>query len=354
MSTLVKAWCSCGWHGEYDSEAYADYARRRHSCAAWERKRAKARHRLEIERAVDRAPKQCTHKIANHQHGTYIMYTLDFCRCAPCCKAKGRAEKQRMAKREAGIDAYVDARPATEHVRALMAAGFGWKRVAAAAGVPQAVVYPLLYGRPDRNGGKPRTKARRATVEAILAVPFPMLDDFAPRSLVPATGTLRRLRALQSLGWPVSQIAREAGVERQVLDAIARGNRSQVTAERARAVRDTYDRLWNAEPCQDTTPDRIAVSWARNRAAAAGWPMPLDLELIDVDDPDAPERGRSVVATVATPDERLDDWLDLVRGGERPDRAARRVGYSPNSLDQTARRLGRQDVLRVLTGQVAA
>lgn len=297
MATKYRAWCDCSWHGEFATEARADYAMRRHSCELWTRRRARKRAAVKRRAQLDRTVRPCTHKIAHHEHGDYARYTLDHCRCDPCRAAKGAYEAIRRRRKAYGEVPYVDALEATEHVRELMAAGLGWKRVAKLAGVSNASVYVLLYGRPDRNGGAPRTKARQATVQALLAVPMPTLDDLADGQNVPAAGTRRRMHALQSVGWSVSQIAERAGIDRQVLDGIERG-RKQVEAGSARAVREAYDRLWNLEPPQENRWQVTAVTRTRNRAAAMGWPMPMDIEAMDVDDPKArdPRRMREAVA----------------------------------------------------------
>lgn len=352
MSALVKAWCACGWHGEYDSPARADFARRRHSCDHWQAKRERARRKLERKRNLDRTERPCTHKIASHEHGTYERFTLDHCHCDPCRDAKRAYESERRRRKAYGHEPYVDARPAAEHVRALMAADMGWKRVAAAAGIAESNVYVLLYGRPDRNGGKPRTKARKATVDAILAVPMPGLDDYADHALRPAVGTRRRLQALQSVGWSVAKIAERSGVERQALDGALNGRHWYITAAHARAVRDAYDALWDTAPPEDAHQDKIAAARSRNKAARAGWPMPLELELIDVDDPTAPEPVRASAAEMPHADDRLDEWLFLVRSGETLERAARRVGYHArdplNTIRTVARRHDRVDITSLL------
>ncbi len=96
MTALVSVSCDCGFAGSYDSDARAAYALRRHSCHRWLNKAASAaRGRLRAAK-VDRTPKPCLHKIADHQHGTYACYTLDACRCAPCCEAVKAYEQNRV------------------------------------------------------------------------------------------------------------------------------------------------------------------------------------------------------------------------------------------------------------------
>lgn len=347
MSTVVKAWCGCGWHGEYRSEAVAAYARRRHSCEKNRAERAKLRARLEREKAHEYVERPCLCKEANHVHGTRVKYVIDRCHCKPCTEASRVAEKARRRDRAYGLTSYVDALPATAHVRALMAAGMGWKRVAAAAGIDNSLVYPLLYGRADRNGGAPRTKARRRTVDALLAVPFPTLDDIAAGALVPAAGTTRRLRALHAVGWSVLAISERSKIEHQALNSAINGERERLTAGTARAVRAAYDELWDEPPPSATKWERIAASRSRRTAAARGWPMPLDLDDETVDDPTAPEPIRGGVQGARSSFD-LDEWLHLVKAGEDQERAAARLGVSFGYVRKQAAALDRADALFLL------
>ncbi len=348
MSRLIRAWCSCGWHGDYDTQRRADYAIRRHSCDKARREAERRRRIAERKANLDRTPQPCTHKIARHEHGTYERFTLDHCHCDPCRNAKLTYEAERRRRKAYGHQPYVDARPAAEHVRALMAAGMGWKRVARAAGLAEAVVYPLLYGRHDRNGGKPRTKARKATVDAILAVPLPTLDNLAAGLPTNPTGTARRVQALACLGWSVGQVATHAGVDRQAIDRALRGQ--GITVSTARAVRDAYDRLWNAAPPESDQHERIAASRTRNRATRLGWVPPVAWDDDAIDDPDATP---AVVDSDKRQGADLDEFLFLVRTGEHPARAASRLGVSLGAIERAAIRNQRQDVMAWVYGRAA-
>lgn len=290
MSARVLTGCDeCGWRGTprgYRSRAQADFAFSRHSCERTRRARDAVVRSMARDAAIDRTPKPCLHKVAKHQHGTYVMAKLDGCRCLPCSTATSEYNAARTRAQAYGTwSPYVDARPAAQHLRALSAAGMGWKRAAAAAGVPESSVYPLLYGKPDRNGGKPRTKARRTTVEAILAVPMPTLDDLGETVIVDGTGTRRRLQALITLGWSVQRLAAHRGLDRQALDG-ALSQRS-VQARTARAVRALYDALWDQSPDATTPGEARGITLAKRRAAQMSWAPPLAWDDDTIDDPDA-------------------------------------------------------------------
>ena len=290
MGTIIRTGCTdCGWTGNprgYRSQAQADFAYRQHSCEKTRRDRATAARGRAADAAVDRTPKVCGHKVANHQHGTYVMYKLDHCRCLPCTAACSQYNAERERARAYGTwEPFVDARPATEHLRALSAAGMGYKRVAAAAGLDASHVYPLLWGRPDRNGGTRRTRARRATVEAILAVPMPTLDDLGATVIVDGTGTRRRLQALVTLGWTVQRLADHHGSDRQALDAALQ--QRPVQAKTARAVRALYDELWDTPPTAANGGQARGITLAKRRAAEQSWAPPLAWDDDTIDDPDA-------------------------------------------------------------------
>lgn len=304
--TTVPSCKACGWAGTTTTPAKAEYSLRRHSCdkhlaalAAAARGRARAA-------AVDRTPKPCRHKRADHQHGTHACYVLDACRCPPCSAANTAYESNRIRLHAYGrFEGFVDTAAARDHLRALSAAGMGWKRAAHVAGVPESCVCPLLYGRKGRRGGAPRERARRATVEAILAVPMPQLADLAASAVVDSTGTRRRVQALVVRGWSVRCIASALPqpFDRQPLDAALAGR--PVLARTALAVRAVYDELWNQAPPRSTPWEKAAVARSVRRAGAAGWLPPLAWDDDTIDDPavtparEPRRRGPAVVDEVA-------------------------------------------------------
>lgn len=236
----------------------------------------------------------CACKRANHWHGTRACYVIDRCRCRPCKDAASAAERARLRLKAQAAwgyreDAYVDAAPAVAHIRALQAAGLGWQEVARRAGVPTASVYPLLYGRPDRNGGQPRTRCRPTTRDRILAVPIPHVEELLPGSNVTAYRTLNRVKALHGIGYSFTQIADASGVDRQVFDRLLKPSRRKVRTVRLAthlAVKATFERLWNTPYYGTDWHTRAAAARARNRAAALGWPLPIEID----EDGHAPRR----------------------------------------------------------------
>ena len=280
MTAAYRVAHECGFTGTYRTEGLAARSLRAHSCDKARAEAAAAARARAREATIDRTPVACEHTRTTHTHGTHACYVLDRCRCLPCSVANAAYEEARKRAKVYGAPPpYVDAEPARAHLRALSAAGVGWKRVAMQAGLPGSTVYPLLYG---KGAGKPpRARARKTTVDAILAVPMPTLDRLGGGAVVDSTGTTRRLRALAVLGWSAAQLAARGNLDPQVVRAMMRGDRA-TTARTALAVRALYEDLWDQAPTPGTSATR-----ARAHAARQGWAPPLAWDDDTIDLPDA-------------------------------------------------------------------
>ncbi len=192
------------------------------------------------------------------EHGTRARYVSGpdehgqdgrGCRCTPCREAN-RADHARRSRLilYGQWQPFVDAARAREHVRALGAAGIGWRRAAELAGVSTGAVSMLVYGRP-RAGRQPSRHIRAETEQRILAVrAAPEL--LGNGALTDATGTRRRLQALVATGYSQSVLAGRLGMLQQNFAHVM--TRDKVTAGTARAVRQLYDELWDAAPDEST------------------------------------------------------------------------------------------------------
>ena len=277
-------------------------------------------------------------------HGTRARYVLGpgpgtgpGCRCDLCTAANREAERRRERQILYGRwEPYVDAAPARDHLRALAAAGIGWKRAAQLARVSTGSVSKLLYGGPgDR---PPSRRIRPQTAAAILTV-SPSAQAVAPGALVDSGGTRRRVQALVTRGWSQARLACQLAVTGSNFATMMR--REQVTAATARAVGELYDRLWDKPPPESNQRERIAAARARNYAAERGWAPPLAWDDDIIDDPSgrpaerwkrpAHSRGRS--ADLAEDAEQL-----LGRDGYTREHAAARLGVAPSTLDAALRR----------------
>lgn len=223
----------------------------------------------------------CTHKRTTHAHGTHACYTIDKCRCDLCRMAATAYERLRRAglfDAEIGIGErrLVDATEAVAHIRTLQAAGLGWQQIAKRAGVDPSCVYPLIWGRPDRHHGKPRTKCRPATRDAILAVPIPTIDELQPGRVVDGQPTMNRIRALHHLGYGAKTIADLAGIDHQPIYRALDG--SATTVRTHTSIADLFNQLsLTPRPAVDWH-DKAAATRARNIATKHAWPAPLDLD----------------------------------------------------------------------------
>lgn len=70
QATRYQATCDCGWVGKVTSAGFASYGLQRHSCQAQQRRDAIAA-RVAARVAADGPRRDCTCKVANHQHGTW-------------------------------------------------------------------------------------------------------------------------------------------------------------------------------------------------------------------------------------------------------------------------------------------
>ncbi len=179
-------------------------------------------------------------------HGTRARYVVDRCRCEPCTVANreyARAVDRAHRRPDVVWQPYVDAAPVVSHVRRLQSLGVGYKRVAQLAGVGHTSLSQLMGGR--------RTRCRRETAAAVLAVP--LVSDVAPHQLVDGAETHRLLALiLTDTRWSKARLARELRCNRQRVDAILAG--------RPRVLRETEARV-------AVLAYRLCVDLAREPAA---------------------------------------------------------------------------------------
>lgn len=313
----------CGWEGTYTTVGRANYAKRRHSCTKREDAMVRAAQREAREQLVDRTPKPCLHKYANHQHGERATYVLDKCRCTPCSEANAAAETWRTRQKAYGrYNKYVPAEHVREHLRELGEYGIGLKRVAKLSGVSTGTLSKIMFGvyaspegefRGCKGEGKrvrePSRRVLRSTAEKIYdveAIPANLGAGQADHERTPAARL--HLQALVALGWSQSKLAARLGMlptnlgpvigtsttggpnRREGLRILSRGTVDKIEA--------LYDELSMTLPPETNQRERIAASRARRYARDRGWLPPLAIE--DVDDvPVEPESSRESIDEVA-------------------------------------------------------
>lgn len=286
MTSLIVVTCDvCGHTGRYKTPALANYHFPRHSCDKWLADADAVQAAIAREATTDRTPKPCPHP-AQHQHGTYVAYTLDRCRCLPCVAATSEYNADLTRRHAYGQPPYVDADPVREHIARLRATGLGLKTIAKASGVSHGALSKLAYGhpRPDGTRRPPSRRVKRTTAQKILRVTSAHASE---GSRVPAVGAMRRLRALVRLGWSAKQLAARSGLDNQVIYALVQGRRPTAHAGHVRAVAALYDELWDQAPPETNKWAKVAAARSRRRAAEAGWAPPVAWDDDTIDNPDA-------------------------------------------------------------------
>ena len=181
------------------------------------------------------------------------------------------------SEKAAGVweSAYVDAEPVRRHVLALKAAGLGDRRIATLAGVHRGAITKLLNGRKERGTGPSRKiLGELATKLCAVEQPNNAATLAAPRALIPARGTVRRLQALVADGHPRSALAHRLGITAGNATRLFEDTTEQVTAATARKVAALFEDL-KASP----GPSSRAVNDGRRN----NWPRPPALNLNDID-----------------------------------------------------------------------
>lgn len=345
MSTQHQASCDCGWTGgPYRSQGQADYALRRHSCQRYLTVHKPRADRVAARKTASGTVRDCTCPNTHHDHGTRNAYVVDKCRCRPCRDAASTYERRRAKDRAYGRDAYVDATPVRAHVQSLQAQGMGWKRVADAAALERSVVWKLIYGDPTRDLA-PSKRVMPKTRDKILAVTL----DLAPGRVIDGTGTRRRLQALVTIGWSMSELARRLDVLPSNFGTLIHG-RKEVTVATATKARDLYDQLWDTPAPQSGRHGSVPAR-ARAYATRMGWAAPLAWDDETIDDPkatpyvdevsDARDRMSNKGAGRVNADSLHDCAIDW---GLTMQQAADRLHVSRGTVDVTIRRLDDPDL----------
>lgn len=237
-----------------------------------------------------------------YPHGTRTCYVIDRCRCQPCRDANRIAGRERIERKarerwNPDISKFVDAEPVRTHVRALMASGMGWKRVAEAAGIGSSTLYPILYGKyidqPNHPEHRPpRKQILRRNADALLAVQ----PDMAAGTLVDGNGTRLRLRALVAIGWSQSQLAAMLGMTVTNFGHVINGRGVRVRRSTFEAVTALYEDLWDTPPTASRPGEARGITVAIRRAERLGWQLPMGLDDDRLDVPGYRPRRPKVAA----------------------------------------------------------
>jgi hypothetical protein len=105
-----------------------------------------------------------------YQHGDYLRYRNDGCRCTPCTDANTLQTKRYKLRKARGV-ATGDLVAVKRHIAGLVEQGATKHAIATAAGVHFSVIYPIADEQP--------AYVSRDVADAILAVTFDDLPDTA-------------------------------------------------------------------------------------------------------------------------------------------------------------------------------
>lgn len=243
------------------------------------------------------------------------------CRCQPCTLAVRAARKRRKVYRQLGKPALIDATPARNRL-ILLHQTMCWRTLAVATkGDPRNL--QLIY-----RGDRPQIT--RSTHDKIMAVPLPATADAF--LYVDATGTRRRIQALQAGGHSYQAIADAVGSTRWRINVIADGKQPTVRQHMAQRIADAYDQL-----AHQTLAANGFTARSRNNATAKGWPGADFWE--DVERIDDPTFDPAAIAGEAPKFMRLgEDALWLRAQGYDRHQVAARLGEKAGYIDQIVKR----------------
>lgn len=236
-------------------------------------------------------------------------------------EARRRYSRDRQRAIRAGEWEYLhDVAEVRAHIDGLRAAGMSVRAIAAAAGLSIGTVSPITWADHVKN-------VRGVTVpvaRALLAVTGP--EQSPPQSLVPAVGSVRRLRALARMGWTVRDVAADCGIAHQTLSGLTEDGRT--TMARATALAATYDRL-----SMRVGPSTRTRAWATNR----GYAPPLAWDDSTIDDPTARPEGAGY-----RPAPVIESIRELEAQGLTRDAIAGRLGITRDAVDHAISRAERR------------
>lgn len=189
------------------------------------------------------------------------------CQTPECRQANYRYMSRLHLDHHRGQKRRHDATQIRHHIERLIAAHWTQAQIARAAHLAHHLIGDIRRGQPT---------VAVATAYAILSIPLGQ----PPADLrdVDATGTMRRLRALVAIGWPIEQLAPRLGIWPTALGNIARGELAHVRIATAETITHRYQQLIR----QPGPSNR-----ARLLAAKKGWHGPLAWDGPAIDDPTA-------------------------------------------------------------------
>ena len=237
--------------------------------------------------------------------------------CAPCLDAKLKAARRRRKRKQQGHLYTMPAGRAYDRIVRWQQGGASYDDMVAHTGLEESVVSRILRGGPE-------TTIYPRTFLAIMQAPTKM-----PLTTI---GAIRRVQALQRLGWPIGKIAEASGVHHDTI-LHARHGRVFVARKCREGIARGYEALSMTIPTGETQQHRAGITRARNAATRAGWLPPLAWD--DIDDALEQPTGWQY----RSPD-RAEAIRDFDDQGVNATEAARRLHVSREGLEVWCRRHG--------------
>lgn len=219
-----------------------------------------------------------------------------------------------------------DAAPVQEHIAALVGSGMPLAEIAHAAGVSLRRIEHLASNSSDR--GKPIQHVYKKIAEPILAV-----EVTGP--VIASIGTIRRIRALVTIGYPLFELAHRLKVEESELDRIVMRRPTVVSDVLAAAVRALYDVL-HAVP----GPNDAARKYGRQNewAAPFAWEDTAALDNPQARPEGVPRKPRGACQPIPK------DFPEMVSDhralGHSDEQIAEAMGISLEGLQKRYRKFG--------------
>lgn len=196
-------------------------------------------------------------------HGSYVTYKRDRCRCDACREAN-RIEYHARAKRKRdGRSKFVDAAPVRERWLRLRALGMSDDEIERVAEISHHTSHHLFRNHP--NTGKPITRIKRETAQAIMAINT--RRPLQTSVMWDATETRHMVLDLMALGYTQTWVAERIGV---TLANFRLLRIPSVGVEVGTHI--AIKRLWESTTTQATETTRTERTAAsRSRAYADRW-----------------------------------------------------------------------------------
>lgn len=209
-----------------------------------------------------------------------------------------------------------------------MAMGIGTPRITELTGLPSITIW--------------RIKTQKSTIFAsteakILAIPLSPLELAKDGAYVDITGSRRRIRALQRVGYTYEFLAGELGLTNEAVREIGFDpTHSHITAGCARRVVRVFDRL-------HLTPGPSRIT--ERRAERKGWHPPLAWDEDTIDDPAAEPIDVRRKLHTKNGASWVEDYHELNDIGLTDRAIADRLGLDLKSMKDTLRRHRKREEL---------